>query len=145
MRFIYLEFPSKCGATHRLPIPLAKALGKTFRVDPLVLGPPNMRRPAETRLRTTITSASDLVNFDDYGRNPAEFGRVPVLLVLAIHRRNEKQHSGKQHSGKRHSGKRHSGKRHSVEQHSGKRKKPPGFRGLFLVLAQTIKPVIRLV
>ena len=130
MRFIYLEFPSKCGATHRLPIPLAKALGKTFRVDPLVLGPPNMRRPAETRLRTTITSASDLVNFDDYGRNPAEFGQVPVLLVLAIHLRNEKQHSGKQHS---------------VEQHSGKRKKPPGFRGLFLVLAQTIKPVIRLV
>jgi hypothetical protein len=94
-----------------------------------------MRRPAETRLRTTITSASDLVNFDDYGRNPAEFGQVPVLLVLAIHRRNEKQHSGKQHSGKQ----------HSVEQHSGKRKKPPGFRGLFLVLAQTIKPVIKLV
>jgi hypothetical protein len=135
MRFIYLEFPSKCGATHRLPIPLAKALGKTFRVDPLVLGPPNMRRPAETRLRTTITSASDLVNFDDYGRNPAEFGRVPVLLVLAIHRRNEKQQSVEQQGEKQHTGK----------QHSGKRKKPPGYRGLFLVLAQTIKPVIRLV
>ena len=100
MRFIYLEFPSKCGATHRLPIPLAKALGKTSRVDPLVLGPPNMRRPAETRLRTTITSASNLVNFDDYGRNPAEFGQVPVLLVLAIHRRNEKQHSVEQQSEK---------------------------------------------
>ena len=135
MRFIYLEFPSKCGATHRLPIPLAKALGKTFRVDPLVLGPPNMRRPAETRLRTTITSASDLVNFDDYGKNPAEFGRVPGLLVLAIHRRNEKQHSGKQQSVEQ----------QGEKQHAGKRKKPPGFRGLFLVLAQTIKPVIRLV
>jgi hypothetical protein len=94
-----------------------------------------MRRPAETRLRTTITSASDLVNFDDYGRNPAEFGRVPVLLVLAIHRRNEKQQSVEQQGEKQHTGK----------QHSGKRKKPPGYRGLFLVLAQTIKPVIRLV
>jgi hypothetical protein len=59
-----------------------------------------MRRPAETRLRTTITSASDLVNFDDCGRNPAEFGQVPVLLVLAIHRRNEKQHSVEQQSEK---------------------------------------------
>jgi hypothetical protein len=59
-----------------------------------------MRRPAETRLRTTITSASDLVNFDDYGRNPAEFGRVPGLLVLAIHRRNEKQQSVEQQSEK---------------------------------------------